>query len=90
MRQVSRFLVLSVLIFIGNAYQKGMPDMPEFSGNRALLLADEQLAFGPRFPGSEGHAEVQSWIAQELEQYGWHVTVQTFDYFGQTGKNILW
>lgn len=37
---------------------------------------------GPRYPGSEGHRQVQDWIPSKLEQYGWEVGVQRFDIQG--------
>lgn len=77
-----------VLLF-GSAACKSMPEPPEFSGERAISLVEIQMAFGPRFPGSEGHSAVQSWIIQELQQNGWYVDLQEFDYYGMKGTNII-
>ena len=43
----------------------------EFSGERAFRLVAEQMEFGPRYPGSAGHAAVQSWIEGQLREQGW-------------------
>jgi len=89
MRIFNSLLAITLLFIFADSPSKRLPDKPEFSGNRALILAEEQLAFGPRFTGSEGHADVQSLIVLVLQQNGWHVTTQTFDYYGQTGANII-
>lgn len=36
---------------------------PEFSGERAMQLLNEQCELGPRFPGSKGHLQVRKMIA---------------------------
>ncbi|MEJ2757047.1 MAG: hypothetical protein P8046_01070, partial [Anaerolineales bacterium] len=66
-----------------------MPEVPAFNGDQALSLVENQLTFGPRYPGSEGHEELKSWIVQELTQHGWEVDLQEFDYYGTTGTNII-
>lgn len=37
-----------------------------------------QVAFGPRIPGTDGHAAMQAWLVEELEKLGGRVEVQTF------------
>ncbi|HET7010401.1 MAG TPA: M28 family peptidase [Anaerolineales bacterium] len=60
-----------------------------FNGGLALDAAAEQVAFGPRFPGSPGHTEIQEWIARELEARGWAVERQAFEYAGVPLLNLI-
>ncbi len=61
----------------------------DFSGEAALSLIQEQLAFGPRYPGSVGHKLVQDWIVRRLLQLGWTVEIQQFSYRGIDLQNIV-
>ena len=60
-----------------------------FSGESALELVEEQMTFGPRFPGSSGHAITQEWIVEELTRLGWEVERQRFDHRGKALMNII-
>ena len=62
---------------------------PEFDGEAALLLAGRQMSFGPRIPGTAGHAEVEKWIAASLETLGWETTVHTVIYRGVELRNLV-
>ena len=61
----------------------------EFDGSRALADAEAQVAFGPRTPGSEGHAKVQAWMRAELESAGWIVEVQSSQMLGHPVENLI-
>ncbi len=60
-----------------------------FSGDRALQYVNDQMAFGPRFPGSTGHIQIQDWLVEELEEMGWAVEQQSFEYKGSFLTNII-
>lgn len=60
-----------------------------FDGQRAYADVQTQVAFGPRVPGSEGHAKVQEWIRTELESAGWQVEIQESEALGHPVKNIV-
>lgn len=60
-----------------------------FNGERALADVQTQVAFGPRTPGSEGHAQVQAWIMSELEAAGWIVEIQSSERMGHPVENIV-
>src|SRR5262245_41411813 len=47
-----------------------------FSGVRAYEDVQTQVSFGPRVPGSEGHAKIREWMRAELESAGWQVETQ--------------
>lgn len=60
-----------------------------FDGQRAYADVQTQVAFGPRTPGSEGHAKVQEWIRSELESAGWQVEIQKSEALGNPVQNIV-
>jgi glutaminyl-peptide cyclotransferase len=60
-----------------------------FNGERAYADVQTQVAFGPRIPGSEGHAKIQDWIGAELVQAGWQVEVQESEALGHPIQNIV-
>lgn len=63
-------------------------DVP-FDGQNAFVYLEEQMAFGPRWPGSAGHTEVGDYIVESLDALGWEVEEQRFPYFGVEGRNII-
>lgn len=62
-----------------------------FDGDEALARIESQLAFGPRYPGSEGHAATERYITGELEKYDIPVVLDTFTPAGSTQRytNII-
>lgn len=61
----------------------------EFMGERALYDIEEQLTFGPRYSGSEGHALMIEWLVASLKEYGWQVEIQELEYAGQKIRNVI-
>jgi glutaminyl-peptide cyclotransferase len=51
---------------------------PEVAGREILGLVEEQVAMGPRVPGSPAHAALGQRLARELAEAGAEVTVQEF------------
>jgi len=64
-------------------------DSASFSGQRALADVQTQVAFGPRIPGSDGHAQVVDWMRAELESAGWQVEIQESEALGHPIRNIV-
>jgi len=60
-----------------------------FDGQRAHANVQTQVAFGPRIPGTEGHAKVQEWMREELESAGWQVEVQESEALGHPIRNVV-
>jgi glutaminyl-peptide cyclotransferase len=60
-----------------------------FDGQRAYAHVLAQNAFGPRTPGSEGHARLIAYAVQELEASGWQVEIQEAEMLGHPIKNIV-
>jgi glutaminyl-peptide cyclotransferase len=66
------------------------PDEPlTFDGDSAFEYLLAQMEFGPRWPGSPGHAAVGDYIVEQLSALGWQVEEQLFDYQGLQGRNII-
>ncbi len=61
----------------------------EFDGANAFVYLEAQMAFGPRWPGSEGNTRAGDYIVDSLEAFGWQVEEQRFPYSGIEGRNII-
>jgi glutaminyl-peptide cyclotransferase len=48
-----------------------------------------QVNFGPRIPGTEGHAKIVEWMQEELSQAGWQVEVQESEAIGNPIRNVV-
>jgi len=85
----------SLLVIVTGWYVFAFQNQPEepifnlFNGQRAYEDVVTQVAFGPRFPGSEGHAKVREWMREELESAGWQVEVQESEALGHPVFNIV-
>ena len=60
-----------------------------FDGDRAFGHLLDQMEFGPRWPGSPGHARTGDYIVEQLSGLGWKVEEQLFPYQGLEGRNII-
>ena len=65
------------------------PAPTDFDGFRAYEDVKTQVAFGPRTPGSEGHAKIREWMRAELESAGWDVDVQVSERLGNPIYNLV-
>jgi glutaminyl-peptide cyclotransferase len=64
-------------------------DPLSFDGSRAYRDVQTQVDFGPRIPGSEGHAQFRTWLRTELESAGWEVDVHESNRMGHPIYNII-
>lgn len=67
---------------------------PDFNADSAFAFVKTQVDFGPRVPGSAGHAACALWLESKLKEYCDTVIVQRFQakaYDGKllNGKNII-
>jgi len=81
-------LLVLVLAWYVNAFLRE-PPREDFNGERALADVETQVAFGPRTPGSTGHAQVQEWMRAELSAAGWDSRVQAAEMLGHPVQNII-
>lgn len=97
MRHIYLVLTISLMtVFIGcrNDKTKQMnPNnttpvkVPAVSGDSMMAMVSRQLAFGVRYPGSEGHLKARDWIVAAAKSYGAEVEIQEFkaDFLGKKG-----
>lgn len=52
-------------------------DIPDFDADSAYRYVAQQVAFGPRVPGSAGHIATANWLVSRLEGFGAEVKVQS-------------
>jgi glutaminyl-peptide cyclotransferase len=64
-------------------------ELTSFDGQRAYQDVLTQVSFGPRVPGSEGHAKIQEWMREELESAGWQVEIQASEALGHPIENLI-
>jgi glutaminyl-peptide cyclotransferase len=69
-------LLAVVLVWYGSAFLI-QPEHGDFSRERAFAGVEKQMAFGPRIPGSAGHAQVLEWMRSELSAAGWETRIQS-------------
>lgn len=54
-------------------------DRPTFDADSAYMLLERQVEFGPRVPGTPGHAAQLQWMTEYLREHADTVVVQSFD-----------
>lgn len=65
------------------------PVVSRFDGQRAYADVWTQVAFGPRIPGTEAHAQTVAWMQEELVQVGWQVEIQASEALGHPILNVI-
>lgn len=94
-RAASIYLILIGLLFIfvsgwyAASFFNKEADSASFDGDRALADVQTQVDFGPRIPGSEGHAKIREWMRTKLESAGWQVEVHESERMGHLIYNII-
>lgn len=88
-----RFLYLGfLLIFMVTSCQQDAPktkspapsppparvNIPSFDAASAFGYIEQQVAFGPRNPGSEGHRACRDWLVETFRSFGAEVIAQDF------------
>ncbi len=63
--------------------------IPPFDAERAYRLLEQQVAFGPRVPGTEAHARCLQFLEDSMKVYADRVQRQSFDYtIDRTGETV--
>jgi Peptidase family M28 len=86
-------LILSVGIWTLSACSGGPDagapaDRPPFDGDRAHELVVRQVAFGPRVPGTEGHARQLAWMLATLDTLAPEVVADSFTHVTTGGDTL--
>jgi glutaminyl-peptide cyclotransferase len=61
---------------------------PRFSGERAFVHVVEQVDFGPRIPGTEGHRQARAYYREILERHSPRVVEIPFTYVTPRGDTL--
>jgi len=86
---IGLLLVITVGWYVYALLSQPEPDSVSFDGARAYTDVQTQVAFGPRIPESDGHAQIIEWMRTELESAGWEVEVQESEALGHPIQNII-
>ena len=71
------------------AVSDGTAPTGKFNAGRAYADVVTQVEFGPRIPGSDGHAAFILWAADEFTAAGWSVDIPQMAYHNQPATNII-
>ena len=63
-------------------------ETPDFKADSAYSYIAQQVAFGPRIPGSAASQQTLKFLVAKLKSYGWTVTEQPFTAFRYDGKKL--
>ena len=95
-KSIALYLTIIGLLLVSAVgwYMYALLSQPEpasvsFDGQRAYADVQTQVAFGPRSPGTDGHAQIVAWMRAELESAGWQVEVQESEALGHPVQNIV-
>jgi hypothetical protein len=94
-RAVSLYLIIIAVLLtlvIGwyiASFVNRQTDSVSFDSSHALADVQTQVDFGPRIPGTEGHARIRAWMQAELESAGWNVEVHESERLGHPIYNII-
>jgi glutaminyl-peptide cyclotransferase len=72
------------------AFNKGTSTVPTFSADSAYVFIEQQVALGPRNPGSAGHQAGRNLLIEKLRTYAGRSSVfaQNFDFEGYEGEQF--
>ncbi|MBW7998048.1 MAG: M28 family peptidase [Candidatus Glassbacteria bacterium] len=89
---MSQLLPLTALLLIlagcGGSPSKAGSAEVRFDGGLALEAVRAQLAFGPRVPGTEGHAGCAQWMIDEFSRYADSVAADRWDHVTAAGDSL--
>jgi glutaminyl-peptide cyclotransferase len=82
---------LSILIIVLVGWKVYLSNHPanNFDEQRAFQDVLAQVAFGPRTPDSQAHAEAVDYIQKELTKTGWNTDIQKTSWKGFPVQNII-
>lgn len=83
-----RTLSVSLLLLASACGRDEAPPVREFDADRALARVQEQLAFGPRIPGTSGHAAMAQWLDSLARGVADTVVVQRWMHATASGDSV--
>ncbi|MEX2466879.1 MAG: M28 family peptidase [Gemmatimonadota bacterium] len=88
MRGVLAFVALGAVGGCTDTTEGPTPGRPAFAGAPAMELVREQVSFGPRVPGTEGHARQLAWMIARLDSLAPDVVADTFTHVTAAGETL--
>jgi glutaminyl-peptide cyclotransferase len=85
---LSIFSVLSVISVFFSACRERPRPPREFNGPAAFKYIEQQVAFGPRVPGTRAHEEMAAWLDSMLHQRADTVVVQRWNHVTVDKKTL--
>jgi peptidase M28-like protein len=86
--QLRLFSALSVLSALSVSCKDKPRPPQEFEGATAFGYIEQQVAFGPRIPGSEAHRKMADWLDSLLRQRADTVIVQSWNHVTAKGDKL--
>jgi Zn-dependent M28 family amino/carboxypeptidase len=89
--QIALLIAFSFIIFAMVVWRVLQPthQTVHFDGQRAFQDVVAQVAFGPRIPDSQAHANTIAYIQEELHKAGWNSKIQKTNWNGYSIQNII-
>jgi len=89
MRPLALFLAFSTLSALSCTRDSdGSEAQTAFSGTQALAYVKQQVAFGPRVPGTEGHRRMSDWLIAQMRERADTVIVQEWRHVLASGDTV--
>ncbi|MGI9190367.1 MAG: M28 family peptidase [Longimicrobiaceae bacterium] len=95
LRFLHRSVILALLLLAaacrdagGDSAEASPIDRPDFSADSAYAFLHRQVEFGPRVPGTPGHAAQLAWMKTILERHADTVVEQTFSHVTRGGDTL--
>lgn len=88
----ARALLVTLLLFSASCAPEAegpTPGRPSFDGAVAMELVHAQVDFGPRIPGTDGHAAQLAWMLARLDSLAPVVQADTFTHVTSTSADTL-
>lgn len=80
--------LIVLVLLIGLVWYLFREGPPRFIGERAFTFVEQQVAFGPRIPGTAGHAAARAFFLDELGQHADEVRELPFTYVSPRGDSL--
>ena len=89
----TRLRLVPLLLVFNGCIDSGVPagatpGRPTFDGESAFELVRMQVAFGPRAPGTEGHARQLEWMLERLETLAPVLRADSFQHVTAAGDSL--
>ena len=85
MRQLRRAVPL---LLLAACTGREAPPPREFDGQAAFRYVEQQMAFGPRIPGTEGHERMKAWLDSMSRARADSVIVQDWEHVTSKGHKL--